>query len=137
MATQQSAGLTLEWQTPEQFVSTRVGLSLVETRAHFHTSLTDDPTTVQLERFRTQGGVEVVTDARLRLDSSITYVGRLGALGAVDNLRVWSVRSDNQFRIQVWKAFGIIADVTILHDIRQNRRTQFKQMVSFGFLKQF
>lgn len=137
VTTSQSVGFSCEDRWLSQWVSTRLGLSVVEIRANRHRATTNDPKTPELDGFRMQTGIESISEASLKLDSSVSYTGRFGLFGTFDDLEVWSVRSENQFRILLWKSLGLLVDVVIVHDVRQSKRTQVRQTLSFGVLHKF
>lgn len=133
----QSAGFTFEQRWSSEWFASRLGMSLVELRANDHRAMTNDPKTPEIDGFRFMTGVESVTETGLQLDSSVFYTGRLGLFGTFEDLGVWTLRSENQFRIQIWKSVGVLLDVLIVQDIKQSRRTQIKQTLSFGLLHKF
>ena len=70
-----------------------------------------------------------------QIDSSISYTGRFGMLGTFDELEVWTVRSENELRMNVWKSLGITWNFTVVHDVKQSLRTQIRQSLMVGIVQ--
>jgi hypothetical protein len=136
VTSQQSIGFSYISMGSAGSLSTRVGASLQQIRAHDHTQSSDDPATPTIhERYSAQSGIECVSEASVRLDSAISYGGKLAILGSFKQPDVWSVRSENIVRVQVWKFIGVTLELDLVHDIKQTRRTQFRQLLTLGLLQ--
>ncbi len=138
VVTQQSAGFNHMLNGKSGMLNTRIGLALRQTRTHLNTSLTDDYTTRGIaETYRAQSGIEFASDANFRADSTVSYSGRFSMFGSFDDLGVWSLRWDNETRFVLWKSIGLTWTLQVLHDVRQTRRTQFKQAILLGLIQDF
>ena len=115
--------------------STRLGLTLQQIRARHHTQQTNDTRTPEVEAYRAQSGLEWVNEMNAQIDSSISYTGRFGMLGTFDELEVWTVRSENELRMNVWKSLGITWNFTVVHDVKQSLRTQIRQSLMVGIVQ--
>jgi hypothetical protein len=134
----QGAGFTYTAVGSAGMFNTRLGISLQQIRAHSQTLMTDDYTTFGVvERYKPQSGIEIVNEAMLRQDSTLTYTGRLSFFGSFKKLDVWTVRWENETRFRLWKFLGLTWTFNVLHDITQTRRTQFKQSITLGMFEDF
>jgi hypothetical protein len=101
-----------------------------------NSATTNDGSTPEVERYRAQSGIESVTEATIKIDSSATFTGRLGLFGTFQDLGIWSARSDNELKVMFSKSFGIVLNLMIVHDVKQSLRTQYKESLSLGFVGQ-
>jgi hypothetical protein len=144
----ESFGVARQFYKKEnEVVSSRVGLAL---RQIFKTSIvnlepiqTDDSTI-------TDGGMESVTDATLKLAENISYVGKLSIfkalfssesgrehpLGAKDIGVYWSspdVNWENTFTAAVSKIIAVSLYTQVVYDKDIDKRARFKETLAFGF----
>jgi len=138
VTSRQSTGFTFALYGSSGTFNTRIGVALQQIRANNHTQLTDDYKTLDIqEKYRAQSGMEFVNEAYLRGDSTLTYRGRFTLFGSFEELDIWTVRWENETRFKLWKAFGITWTFNVVHDVRQTRRTQFRQSVMLGIEEEF
>lgn len=137
VTSQQGAGFTYMVMGQSGMFNTRLGVSLQQIRARYQTQMSDDYMTPEIEQYKSQSGIEFVNEGTLRQDSTLTYTGRLSLFGSFQELGVWSVRWENETRFRLWKFFGLTWTFNVLHDIKQTRRTQFKQAIMLGILQDF
>jgi hypothetical protein len=136
VTSQQAIGFTYSAWFPTGYYSARVGVSLMQIRAHDHPYLSDDPMTYgAIERYRARSGIEVVNEGSVAADSSITCTGRLALLGSFQQPEVWSARFEGEIRARVWRFIGVTLALNVLHDITQTRRTQFRQSLTLGVMQ--
>lgn len=138
VTSQQGMGFTYALTGRSGMFNTRIGMALQQIRAEHNTMLTDDYTTPKVvEAYSARSGIEFVNEAMLRGDSTVSYVGRLGLFGTFKDLNVWTVRWENETRFRIWKSIGLTWTFNVLHDIKQTRRTQFKQAILLGLIQDF
>jgi hypothetical protein len=138
VTSRESTGFTWGVMNREVMFNARLGVALEQVRAVHQTLMTDDYKTFGIiEAYRAQSGVEFVSDAMYRGDSTLTYTGRFSLFSSFDEPEVWTVRWENETRIQLWKAIGLTWTFNVLHDVRQTRRTQFKQSIMLGLIQDF
>jgi hypothetical protein len=138
VTSQQGAGLTYLLRGEAGTFNTRVGLALQQIRAKHHTRMTDDYLTPKIvEQYKPLSGIEFVNEAYLRGDTTVTYIGRLTMFGSFQDLDIWSVRWENETRFQLWKSFTLSWTFNLIHDVRQTRRTQFRQAILLGINQDF
>jgi hypothetical protein len=135
---QQALGWTFTRADSSSMVMTRLGVTLQQVRARYHTRMSDDPKTPdEQEAYSAQSGIEWVSDALLRLDTNIGYNGRLSLTSTFEQPGIWTVRSENILQFRIWKFIGATLAISIVHDIRQTRKTQFKQSLMLGLAQEF
>ena len=137
VTSQQALGCTYSLGGKDGRWSTRLGFTLQQIRARHHTQQTNDARTPEVEAYKAQSGVEWVNEMSAQIDSSISYTGRFGMFGSFQNLDVWSVRSENELRLKVWKLLGITWNFTVVHDVKQSLRTQIRQSLMVGLVQDF
>lgn len=138
VTSQQALGWTYTYLRSHSVLSTRLGISLQQVRAKDHTQMSDDPKTPrEKEAYKAQSGIEWVSDAVLRLDTNISFNGRLTLMSSFQESEIWMVRSENIIQFRLWKFVGATLAFNIIHDIRQTRRTQFKQSLMLGIVQEF
>lgn len=135
--TQQSVGFNFVKYTGFDYYSVRTGVAFYQTRARHHTFLTDDWYTFGLESFKSESGIENVSEINTTLDSAITLSGRLELFGTFKDLSIWTVNSRNNVRFKVWRFINATLAFDIIHDIRLSRRTQWRQSLMLGVVKDF
>jgi len=119
-------------------MSFRLGISTKQIRAYYHTQITDDRKTKDIqERYKEESGIELRANASIRIDSSTTYKGSFDAFGTFDDMTKWTIEFDNEFQIQLWKWFGIIARIKVFYDENKSLNTQYNQSMSLGLVGSF
>jgi hypothetical protein len=137
VTTMQSIGFNFISYKGFDYYSARAGFALYQTRARTNSMLTDNWFTPQVEFYKSESGIETVSEANVIIDSSIFLMGRLELFGSLKRLDVWMVNSRNQARFRVWKFIDAVFAMDIIHDIRLSRRTQWRQSLMIGVSKQF
>jgi hypothetical protein len=137
VTTMQSIGFSYISYAGFDYYSARAGFALYQTRARTNSVLTDNWFTPQIEYFKSESGIESVSEANVTIDSAIYLMGRLELFGSLKHLDVWMVNSRNQARFRVWKFIDAVLAFDIIHDIRLSRRTQWRQSLMIGVSKQF
>ncbi len=136
---QQAAGFTYQYDGAPGFISSRIGLSLQQVRARWHTSQTDDPKTKGItEAYKADSGIEWLSEANLKTDSSaIAYTTRLGTRTLINNHLHWYSMWENEARFKVWKFIGVVLTVNLTHNPEQSKRVQFRQSLQIGVVQDF
>jgi len=129
----ESAGLQYLRIIPAGTITARSGVALKQTRAMDNTLLTDNYLTPEIERFKSETGIEFVSEAILAKDSLLQYSGRLALFTTFVNLATWTVRWENELRFRLWKFVGLTIQLQAIYDAVQSTRLQYKQgaMISF------
>ncbi len=123
----ESTGLQYTHCVPDAVLTARAGLALKQTRAHDNTLLTDNPYTSAVERFKSESGLEIVSEAAWQQDSMWTYDGKFGLFTTFLAPSVWTVRWENELHIRIWKVVGFTVVLRVVHDPEQDTRTQFNE----------
>jgi hypothetical protein len=138
VTTQQSAGFSYNDLGRSGMFTARTGFALRQVRAEHNTQQTDDYTTPKVkEAYRAESGIEFEATAMFRADSTITYNGRFSLFSSFQDLDVWNVRWENETRFVLWKSIGLTWALQVVHNVRQTRRTQFKQAILLGLIQDF
>ena len=125
---QQSAGFSYE---PSDVFYTRLGVAVKETFSGIY-GYADDPETEKFETTRTQTGIESATGTKLSIMENVLFTSQLNLFSAFDQLDVWDVRWDNLLSMKVNSYIQASVGVLLLHEIKQTRRTQLKEMLAIG-----
>jgi hypothetical protein len=133
----EAAGLNYTYFKGPDYLSSRAGVALYQTRANFHTQLTDKFETIEVERYKAESGIEFVTDAYLVLDSLINYNGRLELFSTFQDPSTWRINLRSEFRATIWKFIVASLSFDVIHNIQQTRRTQYRQSLMLGVAKDF
>lgn len=137
ITTQESLGFAYTFKDNKNKLTSRLGFSLKQIRADKHTSQTDDRMTTEIkERYKAESGISFKTDARIFIDSSIYYTGRMDMFSSFDELEVWSIKFENRFDIKVWKFLGILFEFNLFYDERQSKKIQYNQNARLGIIAQ-
>jgi hypothetical protein len=117
-----------------KIITSRLGIALQQTFANRFTKYTDDPTTTdKIEKFKLETGIESVTEVKYEFLPKMTYYSFLRLFTRFDNLDVWDVRWDNVITAKINDYINVNLSVTVLHEISQTRRTQFREALQLGF----
>lgn len=131
----ESLGFTVSDVNKIGSANIRLGIVLQQIRSHFHTDQTDNPTTLNIrEAYKPTSGIELVGETRLTLDSNIIFNGRMSLHSTFKDLDVWSVLSENEIRIRIWKFIGFIIMANIAYNREQSLKTQFRQSTMLSLI---
>jgi opacity protein-like surface antigen len=117
---------------PSPVIKTRFGAALREVITSTYTSYADDPKTTAIEKTKTAGGVESVTDLELKLDDNLLFTSHLELFDPIDHLDQVIVRSDNMLTAKVSKYIVVSLNLVLVNDVQVTPRTQVKQMLALG-----
>jgi len=117
-----------------KIITTRIGIAFQQTFANqFAATYTDDPETAELEKFKFETGLESVTEVKYEFLPNMNYYGFLRLFTRFDALDVWDVRWDNIITAKVNDYINVNFAVTVLHDVKQTRKTQLREAFQLGF----
>lgn len=120
---------------PNENFSSRLGVAIQQTFAEkFAMQYTDDPETEELEKFKFDTGLESVTAAKYDFMENMQYSTFLRLFSRFTSFDVWDVRWDNIITAKVNKYINVNIAVTLVHEISQSRRTQFKEALQIGIV---
>ncbi|MBT5874874.1 MAG: DUF3078 domain-containing protein [Candidatus Latescibacteria bacterium] len=126
----QSAGVGYQ---PLPEVKTRLGAALRETSTRRFTNFSDSPSTLKIEDFRVDGGLESVTNVDWNLAANIIFKGKLEIFQAITGSQKDPiVRTDTTLVMSVNKYISANINVQVLRDKLSSPDTQIKQTLSVG-----
>jgi opacity protein-like surface antigen len=117
---------------PSPVIKTRFGAALREVITSTYTVYSDDPSTVAVEKTKTDGGIESVTDLEVKLDDNVLFTSHLELFDPVNHLDRIVVRSDNMVTAKVSKYIVVSLNLVLINDVQVTPRTQVKQMLALG-----
>ena len=125
----QSAGFEYK---PAPWIKTRLGAALREVITSTYTQYADDPKTTAVEKTKTEGGLESVTDIELKVDDNVLFTSHIELFDPVNHLDRVVVRSDNMLTAKVSKYVVVSLNLVLINDVQVTPRTQFKQTLALG-----
>jgi hypothetical protein len=126
----QSAGVGYQ---PMPEVKTRFGIALREVVTDKFNTYSDDPTTVQVEKVKVDGGMESVTEIGWTVLENVLLNSKLELFAPIKYFEKTTVRSDNTLSAKVNKYLSVNLNVQLIHDTQVQARTQIKQTLALGF----
>lgn len=129
----ESAGLQYLHSSPMAIFTARCGIALKQTRAHDNTQLTDNLFTDPVERYKAESGVELVSEATLVRDTTITATGKLALFTTFTDPDVVNVRWESELRYRIWRFVGLTVTLQAIYDASQMLRLQFRQSAMITF----
>ncbi len=138
ITTQQSLGFTLGWRDKSEFANTRMGVSLKQIRADNFTALTDDYTTYNIkEKYKSETGISIKSQANLLLDSSIVLKPTLDLFSEFKDLETWTVCLENELQVNLWRVFALILKFSLNYDRKQSLELQYRESSRIGAIINF
>lgn len=125
----QSAGFG--YQPLPQF-KTRMGLALREIITNDFNVYADDPATLAIEKTKTEGGMESVTNVDWKLAANLLLTAKIELFAAFKNFDEVIVRSDNTLAAKVSKYVTVNLNVQLINEKRVTPRTQVKETIAIG-----
>ena len=117
---------------PNEQIKTRLGVALRETVTRQFNHYSDDPATAKIEKIKTEGGLESVTNAEWNLASNIIFKGKFEAFFPVKTFDKPVLRSDTTLVMKVNRYISANINVQVLRDLVSSPDTQIKQALSIG-----
>jgi hypothetical protein len=125
----QGIGMTYQGS---KFVSARLGLGFKETFTSEFTHYSDDPETEEVETFKFDTGLELVTKAKYAFSETVGIESELFLFSTFEQLDVWDVRWDTTFLAKISNWFNFNINVLLVFDKDQSIKTQVKEALQFG-----
>ena len=121
---------------PNANFSSRLGVAVQQTIANkFALQYSDDPDTPdEVEKLKIDTGLESVTAATYPIAENMQYGTFLRLFSRFTSLDVWDVRWDNIITAKVTKYINVNLAVSLVHEISQTRKTQFKEALQIGIV---
>jgi hypothetical protein len=113
------------------------GFTLRQIRAKLFTTMTDDYKTTNIkERYKAENGLRWKTAFFIKLDSAgnNNYKSTLDLFGSFKNLKEWSFTWDNDLKLAIWKSLGFLLRLSLVNDLKQLKKLQYNQSLSFGII---
>ncbi len=126
----QMAGVSLQ---PIPEVKTRLGAGLREVLTSQFPAYADDPKTANIEKTKTEGGLESVTDVAWKIDDNVLLTVKLELFDAFKKMNQVIVRNDNSLVMKVSKYITALFNVQFVNEAPVDPRTQVKEVISLGF----
>ena len=128
-----SEGIGLMYDQIPNF-RTRLGLGFKQTFAdEFNNRYTDDPDTPgEIESFKSETGIESVTEFEWLFLENMAYKGYLRLFGRFEDITVWDVRWDNTITAKINDYFNVNINVLLIYDVDETLRTQLKEALQLG-----
>jgi len=117
---------------PVPQVKTRLGLALREIITSDFTGYADDPATLAIEKTKTEGGMESVTNVDWKLAANLLLTAKLEMFAAFKHFDEVIVRSDNTLAAKVSKYVTVNLNVQLINEKRVTPRTQVKETIAIG-----
>ncbi|HLP18384.1 MAG TPA: DUF3078 domain-containing protein [Bacteroidota bacterium] len=117
---------------PAEWIKTRFGAALREVITSTYTQYADDKTTPAIEKTKTEGGLESVTDIQAKLDENLLFTSHIELFDPFNHLDRVVVRSDNLLTAKVSKYIVVSLNIVLMNDVQISPRTQVKQTLALG-----
>jgi len=125
----QSAGFGYQ---PLPQLKTRLGVALREIITSDFNSFTNNPATEQVEKTKTEGGMESVTNVDWKLAANLLFTAKIELFAAFKNFDEVIVRSDNTLAAKVSKYVTVNLNVQLINEKKVTPRTQVKETIAIG-----
>lgn len=126
----ESIGLGFE---PFKDCKTRFGAALKQTVANdFASRYSDDPATTDIEKVRSEVGIESVSDFSRKVSENILFTTKLELFSDLSTFEEVDVRWDNVFSAKVSKYIGVSFNFKLLYDRDISLSRQIKQVLGVG-----
>jgi hypothetical protein len=125
----QSAGVAYK---PVPEFTTRLGVALREVFTSQYNKYATDPTTHEVHKVWTRGGLESVSELNANVAENIQLVGRLELFAPFQSLDRIIVRNDYSIVAKVNKYVSTGLTLNLINDVSVSARTQMKQSLALG-----
>jgi len=123
---------------PNETIQTRLGGAMKQTiTRNYPAPYADDPATTEIEKTKTEIGIESVTDLNWKISDNSLLTSKLeffSALGALDET---DVKWDNVFTTKISKYFNVNFNFKLFYDKDISPKRQIKQALAFGLTYTF
>jgi hypothetical protein len=113
-------------------LKTRLGLALREVFVKTHYEYTDDPATTEIEKSKTEGGLQCVTEVNWPINDQVVYTSKLDLFDAFKKLDRVSVRWDNVIAAKLSKVFSINFSLNLINEPTVTPVTQVREAFALG-----
>lgn len=135
ITTQEGIGFASKlFQDKDTRIETSFGATTKQIRAERYTLLTDNKQTKEIERYKTETGIQLKIDMTHKFTGEITYNGKFDTTLNFHGTNLWQCNSDNEFKIQLWKIFGILIKFELNYNEQISKKVQYKQSTKFGII---
>ncbi len=126
----ESLGVGLQ---PWPFLKTRLGAALKQTVADKYRQLySDDPTTPELERVRSEAGAESVTDVSKKLGEKTLYTAKLELFSNLKGIQQVDVRWENLLSAKLSALVSVNFNFKLFYDRDVSKKRQIRQTLMVG-----
>lgn len=116
----------------------RLGMALKQTFTNdFAAIYADDPTTVEIEKFKSEIGIESIIELNRKFWENILLTSRLDLFYNLKALNQTDVQWDTVISAKVAKFVNVNLDFKLLYDRDISARRQLKQALALGFTYSF
>lgn len=113
-------------------ITTRLGVGIREVITSDFPGYADDPLTVEIEKTRTDGGMESVTNIEWKFAENMVFASNLELFAPFKTLDRITVRSDNAIVAKVNKYVTANLTLQLINDVRVTPLTQIKEGIAIG-----
>ncbi|ROL56676.1 hypothetical protein D9V86_12720 [Bacteroidetes/Chlorobi group bacterium ChocPot_Mid] len=132
---QQTWGFEYSLTDTEKVITSRLGISLKQIRAHDFTQMTDDRKTPEIkERWKPDSGIQWKSEARVKLIPTCDYKGILDLFTTFDDMTKCVVTMQNEFKFSIWGYLAILFKIDLSYDEKIASKTQYVQSARFGIV---
>jgi hypothetical protein len=125
----QSVGFIYE---PAPVFSTRLGVAAREVVTSKYTAYADDPKSTEIEKVRTDGGLESISAFRWEFLENMLFASRLELFAPFTEMDRVIVRWDNSISAKVNEYISVGINVQLVNDVNVTPLTQVKQSLGIG-----
>ncbi|MCX7880556.1 MAG: DUF3078 domain-containing protein [Ignavibacteria bacterium] len=113
-------------------LTNRVGVSFKQTRAEIYTQMTDDPRTLERERWKAEAGLEWKAEAVVLVERSVKITSSVEIFASARKISESTFRSTTEMVVSLWKTVGITVRLDLQYDQRQKSGIQYRQSLRAG-----
>ena len=113
-------------------VKTRLGVGLREILTEDFHQYSDDPTTLEIERTKVDGGLESVTNLDWHLEENLLLTSQLELFSPFKRMDEVVVRGTATFTAKVSKYITSIASIQVINEKQISPLTQVKETIALG-----
>jgi hypothetical protein len=133
ITTMQGMGFAFSLNDSIKTITSRIGVSLKQVRAHLNTRLTDDySTSGVIERYKPESGINFKTELTYYISKDLIYRSNAEFFGTFKILELWTVKWQNEIQVNIWKFLCILIKADVYYDEKQKAELQFKQSTRFA-----
>ena len=123
---------------PASFVKSRIGAALKQTLTrNFSALYSDDPNTPEIEKVRSEVGVESVSDISKKFAENMLYTAKLQLFSNLKGIREVDVRWDNLVTAKLTKIVNVTLDFRLFYDRDVSKKRQIRQALLIGLSYSF